>query len=202
MIWSFRSGLLYFIPPKNKSVLQNLVAVGCVCKPKEKCFLTLFLSTAVDFALADTELTRSHRMLYWHAINLCVCVRIGILNQHDWTLPRREGSIFWIKERRLRTSLAYKNPARVCNYNYTRNKRSIQWAITQYTCRSWKSPALTRAHARITQGTQCLIFNTHNIHTMKTCFITHSHTCVNAHVCSMRPSAVIKLCFVCSFPIP
>lgn len=43
--------------------------------------------------------SQEHRTPYWHIINHAVRVRVctGVLNQNDWTLPRREGSICWIK---------------------------------------------------------------------------------------------------------
>lgn len=59
-----RISALSFYTANKYSVLRNVVVVGCVYEAEEKCSLTLFLSSAVDFALADTELTRAHRTLY------------------------------------------------------------------------------------------------------------------------------------------
>lgn len=66
-----------------------------VYEPEEKRYLTLFLSTTVDFALADAELTRAQRTLYWHIINHAVRESVCVYGciKSAWLDITQEGGI-------------------------------------------------------------------------------------------------------------
>lgn len=102
------------------------------------------------------------------------------------------------------TGLCVKNLLLLANTHQTKGiQKIIQRAIFANAIhmslleavRSYKHVFTLKLPCRLLQHT-----HTYILHRMKPWFTTHSHTCVKAHACVMLPHAVIKLCFVCSFP--